>query len=80
MTQARADKSLLKAAQIGDAEALSKALSLGANPNVKDYILGRTTLMKAVIHGHAECARLLLAAGVGLIPTLKPPGEKEWDQ
>ena len=59
-----ADWAVFRAAEKGDAEAL--ALSLRVFPEFADAHCGekgRTPLLAASHHGHAECCRLLLAAG-----------------
>ncbi len=58
----RVNEQLLTAAELGDAEALSKALSSGADINARD-LDEWTPLMFAADNGDEKCLRTLLAAG-----------------
>lgn len=57
-----ADRKLLDAVNRGDAEAVSEALSAGANPQAVGRD-GRVALMRSALRGDEESLRLLLSAG-----------------
>jgi len=62
LTQAQADRQLLRAATSGDTDAARAALDAGANTEIRDGHQ-RTPLLLAATHDHVDVAKLLVRRG-----------------
>ncbi len=61
-----AGRRLLKAAARGDLDEIASALAAGADIDTRDFQMGRTALIEAVIGGHPEAVEVLIQAGADL--------------
>jgi Ankyrin repeats (3 copies) len=57
------DERLFRAARHGDRAGVERSIATGGRVNATSPVDGKTALFRAVVFGHAEVVRLLLASG-----------------